>query len=80
MAEQMGNASMAEPPRKPSCSWKRIVENDKDTVDKTGTVFAALSPLIDCIKCDGEKRDCRFFLDADGAHNQLHSSDDDQKV
>jgi hypothetical protein len=71
---------MAEPSRTPMCTWKRIVQREKCAIDEAGRAFAALSPLSDCIKCDGDRRDCRFFIDADDVHRQLHPSDDDQKV
>jgi hypothetical protein len=57
-----------------------MTQSEKDTTDGAGSAFAILSPLTDCIKCDGEKRDCRFFTDAEEVRKLFHPSDDDQKV
>jgi len=70
---------MEQPPR-PRCSFKRASQSEEDAARAKGLRFATMVPYTDCLACDGNRRDCRFFIDADEVHRQLHPSDDDRKV
>jgi len=69
-----------EQPPKPRCSWKRVAQDEKARIDKAGRSFAALAPLAECLLCDGDKADCKFFIDIDELRGGLHTSDDSRKI